>query len=280
MTDEKNFDITPILSGLRSGAVVPFIGAGALAEVTESGTGTPMPADSDSLILAMNQGKPMAPKLMFEFSRAAMHVELKRGRAALTRFLDGTYRDRVWTPSPLYQWLGSQPFPYLIDTNRDLLLQQAWSERAHLLVVGMARLGGSDYRFKLYRHDGTGYEPVEQDRVAAGLPVLFKPLSSPWPSSSYVASDADFVDYLTELMGGFAIPGLIKRWRTGRQYLLIGMNFHRDTERMLLSNITFGAAEPAGWAFIRHPSDKERRFLKRQGFILVEAEWSDLLALS
>jgi hypothetical protein len=69
-----------LLAGLRDGSVVPYLGPGVLADVRAVADGRPMPATSDELILAMNGGKPMAPKLMYEFPRAAMNVELKRGR--------------------------------------------------------------------------------------------------------------------------------------------------------------------------------------------------------
>ena len=45
----------------------------------------------------MNDGRPMSPKLMYEFPRAAMNVELKRGRSTVTRFLTRTYGDTLWT---------------------------------------------------------------------------------------------------------------------------------------------------------------------------------------
>ena len=67
-----------ILNGLYENKVVPYLGSGALFDATNKLTGAAMPADSDSLILAMNNGKPMAPKLMYEFPRAAMNQELKR----------------------------------------------------------------------------------------------------------------------------------------------------------------------------------------------------------
>jgi hypothetical protein len=38
------------------------------------------------------------------------------------------------------------------------------------------------------------------------------------------------------------------------------MRFTRDTERMVMSDIIYAADEPAGWAFIPEPTDKERRF--------------------
>lgn len=76
-----------LITGLHDGSIVPYLGPGVLADVTSTTDGRAIPATSEQLILAMNGGKPMAPKLMYEFPRAAMNVELKRGRAAVTRFL-------------------------------------------------------------------------------------------------------------------------------------------------------------------------------------------------
>jgi hypothetical protein len=84
-------------SGLADGSIVPYLGPGVLADVHSELDGRSIPATSEQLILAMNGGRPMAPKLMYEFPRAAMNVELKRGRSAVTRFLDSTYGDTRWT---------------------------------------------------------------------------------------------------------------------------------------------------------------------------------------
>ena len=86
-----------LIAGLHDGSIIPYLGPGVLADVTNLATGAPIPADSDSLIIAMNGGKPMAAKLMYEFPRAAMNVELKRGRTTVTKFLNLTYGDTVWT---------------------------------------------------------------------------------------------------------------------------------------------------------------------------------------
>ena len=79
-------------------------------------------------------------------------------------------------------------------------------------------------------------------------------------------------------MGGFAIPDFVKSYRWGKQYLFIGLRMTRDTERMVLSDITYGAAEPEGWALIPEPTDKERRFCKNQRIQIIEADIDDLLA--
>lgn len=266
-----------ILSGLRDGSVVPYLGAGALNGVTAA-DGRAIPADSDSLILAMNNGQPMAPKLMYEFPRAAMNVELKRGRSAVNKFLDATYRDTQWSASPLHAWLAQQKLPCIVDCNRDTQLQLQYATTPHTLITGIARVSGTGFRFKLFQYDGTAYAPVEQEAVDTTLPVLFKPLGTPLPESNYIASDADFVDYITELMGGFAIPSFIKRSRQNKRYVTLGMRFNRDTDRMVFSDVIFGADKPAGWALIPHPTDKEKRYLGRMNIEIVNADVANFLA--
>jgi hypothetical protein len=266
-----------LATALERGDLIPYLGPGALADVVDATTGEPMPADSDSLILAMNGGKPMAPRLMWEFPRAAMSVELKRGRGAVTRFLDTTYAQRPWTRSKLHEWLKRVRPRYVIDINRDTQLQDSYAEIPHTLVRGVARVGGGDNRFRLHAHDGSTYRPITLEEVDPRLPVLFKPMGSPRPDATYIASDADFVDYLTELMGGFGVPSFIKTGRKGRQYLFLGLRLTRDTERMVLSDLIYGAATPAGWALIPDPTDKERRFCASKQVVIVEADVPDLL---
>jgi hypothetical protein len=238
-----------------------------------------MPADSDSLILAMNDGKPMSPKLMYEFSRAAMHVELKRGRGAVEKFLTRTYGEKTaWTRSRLHDWLRDIRPAYVIDINRDTQLQDSYADVPHTLIVGIARLGGSDFRFKLFQREAGGYREISPETANPAWPILFKPMGSPLPRPYYVASDADYVDYITELMGGFGVPAFVKKIRAGKRYLLLGLRLVRDTERMVLADILHAAANPAGWALIPDATDKERRFCKKLGLEIVNADWEAMLA--
>ena len=267
-----------LIIGLKNGGIVPYLGAGALQGSTHKQTGQPIPADSDSLILAMNGGQPMAPKLMYEFPRAAMNLELKKGRSFLTRFLNDTYRAACWTRSALHEWLAAIRPPYVVDINRDTQLQQSYSDVPHTLIVGVARIAGSDYRFRIYRWDGTAYAEIDQGAVDPRLPILFKPMGTPNPEANFIASDADYVDYITELMGGFAIPSFLKDYRQGRRYLFIGMRMNRDTERMVLSDIIYNAGMPAAWALMPDANAKERRFAERMDIRIIDAGVEDLLS--
>jgi len=274
-----NTVFSEILSGLYDNQVVPYLGPEAVFDSTSKVNGMPMPADSDSLILAMNGGKPMAPKLMYEFPRAAMNQELKRGRNFVTQFLDKTYGQTKWTRAAIHDWLAEWKPNYIIDINRDTQLQDSYADEEHTLIVGLARVVGNDYRFKIFHYDRENYFEIEQTQVDPTLPILFKPMGTPKPESHYVASDADYVDYITELMGGFAIPDFLKEYRKGKKYLLVGLPLNRDSERMVMSDITYDADEHRGWFLRKNPTDKEKRFASKMGLELIEADCRDLLKL-
>ena len=264
-----------LMTGLGNGTIVPYLGPSVLSDVKNVQTGDPIPATSDQLILAMNDGRPMAPKLMYEFPRAAMNVELKRGRTTVTRFLNRTYGDTTYTRGAVHDWLMSIRPKYVIDINRDTQLQDSYADQPHNLIVGIARIGGTPFRYKLYTWSGTAYSEV--DALDMSLPLLFKPMGTPRPEGVYIASDADYVDYITELMGGFAIPPELKEYRTGKRYLLMGLRLNRDTERMVMADIIYGAGEPSGWILLPEPNDKERRFCKKVGLEIIEEDVFDFI---
>lgn len=219
----------------------------------------------------------MAPRLMYEFPRAAMNLELKKGRKFIEKFLTTTYGETQWSESEFHQWLASLKPNYVIDINRDTQLQNLYKETPHNLIIGIARIAKVDFRFKLYNWDGATYREITQENLDTSLPTLFKPMGTPSPEANYVASDADYVDYITELMGGFGIPSYLKEYRKGKKYLFIGMRFLRDTERMILSDIIYDAAEPAGWALVPEPTEKEIRYCAKKGIQIIDADWQSLL---
>lgn len=273
--------LSEIIVGLKNGSIVPYIGPQVLKGVTSLDGSQQIPYDSDSLILAMNNGQPMAPRLMYEFPRAAMNLELKKGRSFVERFLTETYGGTQWKRSAFHDWLATIKPNYVIDINRDTQLQDSYKDTPHTLIIGTARISKTDYRFKIYHYDGSTYsKEIEQAAVDTSLPILFKPAGTPMPEPSYVAADADYVDYITELMGGFAIPDFLKEYRKEKQYLFIGVSMTRDTERMVLSDIVYGAPKETGWSLMPNPTDKERRFCGNKNISIIEADWQDLLEAS
>jgi len=109
-------------------------------------------------------------------------VELKRGRSAVEKFLTTTYGQTAWTRARLHDWLKAIRPPYVVDINRDTQLQDSYAEVPHLLIMGIARMGGTDYRFKLYEYGAEGYREIAPEAVNPALPILFKPMARPCPS--------------------------------------------------------------------------------------------------
>jgi hypothetical protein len=166
----------------------------------------------------------------------------------------------------------------VIDINRDTQLQDSYANEEHTLIVGVARITASQFRFRIYQYDGSQYFEIEQEQVDPRLPILFKPMGTPKPEANYIASDADYVDYITELMGGFAIPDFLKEYRKGKQYLLIGVPLNRDSERMVMSDIIYGAAaDHKGWVLNKTPTNKEIRYCKKVGLEILDLDVHDLL---
>jgi len=269
--------LNEIFEGLYNKSVVPYLGSGVLFDVTNKVTGVAMPADSNSLILAMNNGNPMAPKLMYDFHRAAMNQVLKKGRNFVNQFLTKLYGDTEWSSAALHEWLAEWKPSYIVDINRDTQLQSTYADEDHTLIVGVARISATQFRYKLYQYDGSAYFEITQEQVDPRLPILFKPMGTPIPEANYIASDADYVDYITELMGGFAIPDFLKEYRKDKQYLLIGVPLNRDSERMVMSDILYGSAEKKGWVLNKNPTDKEIRYCKKIGLEILDLDVAEFL---
>ncbi len=69
----------------------------------------------------------------------------------------------------------------------------------------------------------------------------------------------------------------MKEYRKGKKYLLIGLPLCRDSERMVMSDIVYGANELKGWFLRKNPTDKEKRYSAKMGFELIEADCQDFL---
>jgi hypothetical protein len=52
----------------------------------------------------------------------------------------------------------------------------------------------------------------------------------------------------------------------------MGMRLNRDTERMVMADMIWSSAEPAGWVFIAEPTDKERRYCKKIGLEILQTD--------
>lgn len=268
--------IDRVISELKSNELVPYIGIEIFKGAINS-NGVKLPYDNDSLILAMNNNRPMSQRLMFEASRAAMHLEQKRGR----RYIEEMFKIIYYSPfEPLrvHNILNKISPQYIIDTNRDITMQKLYSDRDHTLIVGVARITAENERFEIFDFDSKEqkYREIKQDDIDFTIPIIFKPMGSFEPNQNLIISDADYVDWLTEAMGGFAIPKPIKEYRKNKKYLFLGISFARDTERMVANEMSLDL--DGGYTLLtKEPTKKELKFIEKHNLEVIDESLDSFL---
>lgn len=271
-----NEKITEIKKELRNQTTVPYFGLG-IFKGTLTKDGEEMPYDSDSLILKMNNGRPMSDRLMFEYSRAAMHLEQRRGIEYLNQLTNFIYT-KEFEPTPLHKAIVNMLPRYIIDTNRDSKFQELLAFEPHCLIVGKARIMADKNRYELFEYDveNKKYFQVEEEALDEAKKILFKPMGSPLPEPSFIMSDADYVDWLTEAMGGFAVPPVLKSYRKTKKYLFLGTYFDRDTDRMVANELTFDLE--GGYVITdKELGKKEKKFIDKHNLEVLEMSLEDFV---
>ncbi len=271
-----NERITEIKKELRNQTTVPYFGLGVF-KGTLTKDGEEMPYDSDSMILKMNNGRPMSDRLMFEYSRAAMHLEQRRGIDYLNQLTNFIYT-KEFEPTPLHKAIVNMMPRYIIDTNRDSKFQELLAFEPHCLIVGKARIMADKNRYELFEYDveNKKYFQVEEEALDEAKKILFKPMGSPLPEPSFIMSDADYVDWLTEAMGGFAVPPVLKSYRKTKKYLFLGTYFDRDTDRMVANELTLDLE--GGYVITdKELGKKEKKFIDKHNLEVLEMSLEDFI---
>jgi len=261
--------IETIKKELRNQTTVPYFGLGVFAGTTTK-EGEQMPYDSDSMILMLNNGRPMSQRLMFEYSRAAMHLEQRRGVEYVTQLVNHIYT-KDFKPTPLHKAIVDMMPRYIIDTNRDSKLQELLAFEPHCLIIGKSRIMADKDRFETYEYDveNKKYFLVDEEALDEAKKILFKPMGSTLPEPTFIMSDADYVDWLTEAMGGFAVPPVLKSYRKTKKYLFMGTSFDRDTDRMVANELTLDLE--GGYVITdKELGKKERKFIEKHNLEVLE----------
>ncbi len=267
-----------IVEDLKSGALVPFLGMGVFKEVIAK-DGSTLPYDSDSMVLALNNGRAMSPRLMYEYSRAAMSLEQRKGREFIVQMTNHIYSSKEYEVPLVYTFLKEIQPPYMIDTNMDDSACKVYEDVPHFMITGVSRVMGGYDRFVIYLYDvdTKQYNIVEKEKLNADIPILFKPMGSTVPAMDFIVSDADFVDWLTEAMGGYALPPFLKQYKQEKSYLFLGIDFGRDTFRMVANEITLGLKD----GIVVEPKEaltkKEQSFIEKHDLKAHRAEINDFI---
>jgi len=197
----------------------------------------------------------------------AQYIESRKFRATL----DAMVR-RAFAPAPgaqnvanpLHDWLARLRPPMVVDTWYDDGLMTAFDKAGAGwgLVQGVSRAGGWTEAYTR-AYDASGAEVAAPDPDWPTL--IYKPHGLARPGSSFLISDSDYVEVLTEIDIQTPIPEEVRHRRTGRPFLFLGCRFDDQLLRIYARQITKRSG-PGHVAVLPGPlSRMEERFTAELG---------------
>lgn len=262
------------LAAVEAGRTIPYLGAGVAAL-----TGT-VPASPDALCAAIEAEVRVPRRASGNLWAAAQFVESRRFRATLDAIVYRAFAPggtNGATANPVHDWLARVRPSMIVDAWYDDALIRALGETPGWgWIQGVSRNGEwVEIWTRAYAPDGT-------ERAAGADPawetLLYKPHGLARQGSSFLMSDSDYVEVLTEIDIQSPIPEEVRRRRTGRGFLFLGCRFDDQTLRIFARQI----AKRSGGshvAVIDGPLTRmEARFLDEIGIERIDAPLSAVTA--
>lgn len=209
-------------------------------------SGGPAPATRAELCRRLEAEVRVPRRASGDLWAVAQYIESRKFRATL----DAMVR-RAFAPAPgaegaegtgpranpLHDWLARLRPPMVVDTWYDdgLLAAFARVGAGWGLVQGVSRAGGwTEAYTRAYGAGGAEVAAPDPDWQT----LLYKPQGLARPGSSFLISDSDYVEVLTEIDIQTPIPEEVRRRRTGRPFLFLGCRFDDQLLRIYARQIT------------------------------------------
>lgn len=271
--------LADIAAGFAAGKVVPYLGPGLFSQ------GAPFPASPQELATWLSSRVTTPGRLRGNLTAVAQYIESFKHRQTLTSLLREAFTPEA-APTPVHQFLATLPrLPLVVDTWYDGATFKALSmENArrvlgdgaepHPLVcqiTGVSRAAQWTDWFRV-----TGCPAFAATEAAAT--ILYKPHGSIYPESSFLVSDADYVEVLTEIDIQTPIPPPVQQRRTGRHFLFLGCRFTQQLDRLFARQIMKRSSD-RHWAVLEEePTRNEARFLTTCNIAPLRMKLSEAIA--
>ncbi len=285
--DERHYSIVAEL--LESGAIIPFLGAGAnmcdRPDDEEWAPGRFAPSGYElAERLATNSRYPDDD---LNLLRVSQYVDAILGEGRLYRFLHEVF-DSNYPPTSLHRLLArlpaalrerGDPQPLVLTTNYDDLLERALAEAGETydVVWYEAKRGPLQGRF-LHRPPSGEVIPIERPNEYTGVGLGERTVvlklhgaidRTDVKGDSYVITEDSYIDYLVGGDVGAQIPFALHERMGESHFLFLGYSMHDWNLRVILNRI-WGAQhlDLKSWAVQRAPEDAGAREVE-------EALWRD-----
>jgi len=275
-----------IVDLLKSGQVVPFLGAGVNFGTRQAGarwdekaaTFLPSGAELSRFLAAKSNFPSQDDRDLADLAKVASYFVETSKRSRLCKRLHDVF-DRDFEPTSIHSYLAEVPAPMLIvTTNYDDLLEQAFVKagKPYDLVIHPTDRKEVEASVLWWRNKEDKPETIPPNRLDIDLnatTVIYKMHGTvdrqlkQW--DSWVITEEDYVDFLSRMTGQTAVPAPFMRHFRARNFLFMGYGLNDWNLRVVLNNLRGvmpgEAAAPLGddeeemcsWAIQFHPSDLE-----------------------
>jgi hypothetical protein len=292
---------------MRSGNVIPFLGAGA------SCAGRCQDATWDAKAPAflpngIELAHFLADEATFPSTNAADRDDLAKvasyyadisGRSTLRRSLREVL-NRQYQAGALHEFLASVPAPQVIVvTNYDSLLEQAFQAagKPYDLVIYAADRKDIANAILWWPHgerEPRVSAPNELDIDLSRTTVIYKmhgTLGRETPTwDNFVITEEDYVEFLSRMTTNTAVPALFYPYFRERSFLFLGYSLRDWNLRVVLKNLSkhLTSRRPMhpgdgddllpSWAILRSPSVLEQRLWEKRHVAIFDVELNDFVA--
>ncbi|MEX5729937.1 hypothetical protein Ga0609869_003290 [Rhodovulum iodosum] len=252
--------LSALLDEVAQGGRVPYLGAGVAAL-----GGGGQPASPPELCAAI-EARVRAPKrARGNMWSVAQFVESRRFRKTLESIvLDAFAGDPA--PGPLHRWLARVRPPMVVDAWYDSGLIEAFraeDQPGWGLVQGVSR-NGEWHEIWTCAYDAD-LTLVGETPDPAWDVLLYKPHGVIREGHSFLISDSDYVEVLTEIDIQSPIPEEVQARRTGRPFLFLGCRFDDQMLRLFARQIAKRSSTGHAAVIEGELTRMERRFLDELG---------------
>lgn len=225
--------IAEIKEGLVLGHLAPFLGPDLLWLESDN---PPVPAGARPLAHLLGTKVGIPGRIRNNLWHASQYIETHRHRVTLDRLLQEFFAPTPF-PNSLQRWLSGLSLPLLVDSWYDNALTAAFAGKDNWGViqgVSKAQRVGETPWFKAYDHKGREQAPEAAEEWES---VIYKPHGGIWPAGNVLATDADYVEVLSELDIGTPIPKLVQSRRQNCGFVFLGCRFYDQILRSFARSI-------------------------------------------
>jgi len=295
-----------ISNRVKSGKVIPFLGAGAsLVGRLSDAPWDPqrpqfLPSGRElSRFLALESTFPSQdPYDIDDLAKVASYYAIVSGRRTLHERLHEML-NYEFTFGPLHTYLAAIPAPLLIvSTNYDTLIEQAFraANKPYDLVIHPSErkdIANAVWWWPHGASEPSVISPNELDIELDQKTVIYKMHGSiqreteKW--DSFVITEEDYVDFLSRMTTNAAVPSLFYEHFRTRSFLFLGYSLRDWNLRVVLRNLDRYLARKRrendeddeellpSWSIQRQPSELERKLWEKRNVNIFDMTLDDFV---